>query len=330
MSANPLSRLIAVLLLAGVSTPAFSDDKPNPETPADFTGIEIGPGILKNIGKPKPIRDWTQPEIDAYYQVLDHAARTDYAAQKKQALANIRAEIARFRKETEAAYQARLKSNAAKADEAGALKTARRNAAAAALRRQRLKLADEYDDDPLESPVFARTTNSLMKDGSQSRFRGRLVTMRGHVRRLVSYDAYPNAFGIKRLHEAWLYTKDSATNPAVVICTKIPEGIPTGDRISEDVTVTGYVLRLHQYRAKSNQGHLAPMILASQIEWTPAKPPRKAPEWLSGGLLALLVLIALSVVYFGRRDKTRHRTSIDRAIQEGEDRPVISPPDETV
>lgn len=318
--------LVLVLVLVAPRSTRAQDAARAGEGP--FTGVELGPGILKSIGAPRRIQDWSQPEIDAYYRVLGFAARTDYSVQKRRARQNLRAEIDRFRRETETEYQNRLKAIAGRAEDVGVLKTARRKAAAAARRRQRMKLADRYEADTREFPLFARMTNSLLRDGGESRFRGKLVTMHGHIRRLVPYDALKNDFGVTRLYEAWFYTKDSATNPAVIICTSIPDGIPTGDRIAEEASVTGYVFRLHQYEAKSNKGRYAPMILASRIEWRPREPPREPPAWLPGALVALLVLIAAAIVFYGRRDKRTHRKAIDRAVQDGEDAPVIAPPDD--
>ena len=323
-----LSSQFAVLLLAAVTSAAApGDEKPSANGPR-FVDLELGPGILKLIGKPSRIGDWTQPEIDAYYLVLDFAARTDFGAQQKKASQNVLSEIKRYRTETEEDHQKRLKAIEASADEDGALITARKQSAAAARRRQRLKLAGRYEDDPREFPIFARMTNSLLREGQASRFRGKLVTMRGHIRKLVSYDAHANAQGITRLYEAWLYTKDSATNPAVIICTSIPEGMPIGDRISESVTVTGYVFRLHQYEALSKKGRYAPMVLARQIDWKPREEPPGLPAWLPGALIALVVLIGLAVFFIGRGDKARHRHAVDLAIQDGQEQPVIAPPDD--
>ena len=49
-------------------------------------------------------------------------------------------------------------------------------------------------------------------------YHGRLVTFRGHLRRLVSYPAGENPHGLQQLHEAWLYVDGAQQNPVVVVC----------------------------------------------------------------------------------------------------------------
>lgn len=322
--------IVACGVLAAGSVPALSDDDGGAAAP-DFAGIEFGPGILKAVGRPKRIDDWSQPEIDAYYEILDFARKTDYARQKQQARDNLKADVERFRREAEEEYARRIKQIEADSDKLGLLQTARLKAAAAARRRKRLGLAETYEDDPAEFRLFARIANSLMQadpeKGKHGRYQGKLVTLRGHIRKLVSYPAHENKFGIKQLHEAWIYTKYSGKNPAVIICTSIPKGIPTGERIVEDVSVTGYVFRMHKYTDRGGKTHYAPMILASTIEWHPRKEPAPAPSWWAGAVVAVVVLIFAVLVFSGRRDKAAHRRQIEHSIQDGEEEPRIGPPE---
>jgi hypothetical protein len=298
----------------------------------DFVGIELGPGILNAVGRPKRIDDWSQREIDAYYEVLAFARKTDVERQKRQARDNLKAEVDRFRKETEREYARRIKQIDGESEKLGLLQTARLKGAAAARRRQRLSLAEAFENDPAEFRLFARIANSLLRadpdKGKRSRFHGKLVTLHGHIRKLVSYPAHENKFGITQLHEAWIYTKYSGKNPAVIICTSLPKGIPTGERIVEDVTVTGYVFRMHKYPDKENRIHYAPMILASMIEWHPRKEPEPAPAWWGGALVAAVVLIVAALLLAGRRDKAAHRQQIEHALRDGEVEPRIGPPDD--
>lgn len=291
---------------------AGEEAKPSP----DFVGIELGPGILNAIQKRTLIKDWSQREIDAYYEVLDFARRTDYAEQKAKARENVLAEIERLREKVEGDYEQQLQTIEERADELGALKTARAKAIAAQRRRQALDRCEEYRDNPLTFPLFVQMTNSMVRD-EHSRFAGKLVTLTGHVRKLLSYDALPNKFGVKRLHEAWLYTDDSQHNPTVVICTQVPDGMPRGERISETVTVTGYVFRLHYYRNRIDQLTRAPMILASRLEWQPRQPPAGIPDWLKGAVIAAVVLVLAAVIYVGRKDKAAHRRQVDAMLNEG-------------
>ena len=315
------------------ATRAFADDREQ-HTATEFTGIELGPGIRNAVREPKRIKDWSQPEIDAYYRVLDHARKTDYGQQKRQAKANLHAEVKRFRKETEREYTSRIKLIEQNADTLGLLGTARRKNAAAARRRKRLSLAQQFENDPAEFRMFTRIANSLLapkakaKAADRKRFHGKLVTLHGHIRKLVSYPAHENEFGVTQLHEAWIYTKYSANNPAVIICTSIPKGIPTGERIVEAVSVTGFVFRMHKYPDKGGKIHYAPMILASTIEWKPRKERDKPPNWWAGVVSAVVVLIVAAIALIGRRDKAIHRKQIDEMMRDGEPDPRIAPPEE--
>ncbi|MCA9014567.1 MAG: hypothetical protein KDA77_04465, partial [Planctomycetaceae bacterium] len=91
-------------------------------------------------------------------------------------------------------------------------------------RRSELKTFKEHPK--LQLPVFA----DMFKNSS--RYKGRLVTLTGRVRKLIHYPAEENEYGIKTLYEAWLFTDDSQQNPTVVVCTEVPpalkDGLPTG------------------------------------------------------------------------------------------------------
>lgn len=125
-------------------------------------------------------------------------------------------------------------------------------------------------------------------------YHGRLVTFRGHLRRLVTSPAGENAHGLQQLHEAWLYVEGAQQNPVVVICTELPHNIPTGPDILVDfVSATGYFFKRYGYEDRSGEMRFAPLILARQLEWSP-RPART--ELLSKRSMFGLVLIAAVVV----------------------------------
>ncbi|TXT27522.1 MAG: hypothetical protein FD138_2742, partial [Planctomycetota bacterium] len=119
-------------------------------------------------------------------------------------------------------------------------------------------------------------------------YHGRLVTFRGHLRRLISSSAGENAHGLQQLHEAWLYVDGAQQNPVVVVCTELPPNIPTGSDILVDfVSATGYFFKRYGYEDRSGQPRFAPLILAQRLEWTP-RPQRS--ELLSSGMMFGLTL----------------------------------------
>jgi hypothetical protein len=113
-------------------------------------------------------------------------------------------------------------------------------------------------------------------------YHGRLVTFRGHMRRLVSYPAGENPHGLQQLHEAWLYVDGAQQNPVVVVCSEIPEGIKAGSDILVDfVSATGYFFKRYGYEDRTGEPRFAPLILAQRLEWSP---PTKRSGLLSSGV----------------------------------------------
>jgi len=124
----------------------------------------------------------------------------------------------------------------------------------------------KYRDSPLEDfPTFV----DLFKN--PERYRGKLVTLRGYLHRLETYKASKNDSGIETQHEAWLFTDKAQSNPAVIVCTSIPERLSSGPNqgeLIENVTVTGYFFKLYGYTARDTH-RIAPLLLAQKIEWQP-------------------------------------------------------------
>jgi len=118
-------------------------------------------------------------------------------------------------------------------------------------------------------------------------YHGRPVTLRGHVRLLRQLSADENASGITTLYEAWLYTDDSQSNPAVIVCTSIPDGMPLGSDLVEQVEVTGFFFKIYGYSAKDTT-RIAPLILAQRLDWF----PKAAPAPKHGAPLSLYAAIA--------------------------------------
>ena len=117
-------------------------------------------------------------------------------------------------------------------------------------------------------------------------YHGRLVTFRGHMRRLVSYPAGENPHGLQQLHEAWLYVDGAQQNPVVVVCSEVPQGITSGSDILVDfVSATGYFFKRYGYEDRTGEPRFAPLILAQRLEWSP--PPKRSAVFSSGMMFGL-------------------------------------------
>lgn len=307
------------------------------ETPAKrFVGIELGPGILSAIQPNVRIADWSQDEIDAYYEVLSFARKTPYSDQKKRAESNLTAEIDRFRDDVKAEYQKRVDQYdqlAAQNPQRAGNYERLKKAASRRLKRQ----ISEFADEPKKFPLMARMVKSMIED-KPSRFHGRLITLTGQIRKLISYDAHPNESGVERLYEAWMFTRDSGMLqsknrksdadgarsprktlgkiPVVIVFTQKPEGMPEGEKILEAATVTGYVFRVHRYADLRDTLPPAPMLLASRIEWHPRPPQEPTPTWMYAAVFAAIGGLLVVVFLVARRDKTSRLRRRENTLDE--------------
>ena len=164
-------------------------------------------------------------------------------------------------------------------------------AAARRFHERRRSELPEYRENP---KLEFRTFVDLFQN--PDRYRGQPVTLRGHVRRIVKHPSDKKHPGAETRYEAWVYTQNSQTNPAVIVFTSLPQGMPMGDHILERVAVTGYFFKLYGYDARDTT-RLAPMILASRLEWFPGE--EEVQREISPVLLAAvvgMVLMALVVI----------------------------------
>lgn len=169
-------------------------------------------------------------------------------------------------------------------------------------RRSELKTFKEHPK--LKFPVFP----DLFKNSD--RYKGRLVTLTGRVRKLIHYPAEKNEYGIKTLYEAWLFTDDSQQNPTVVICTEVPpalkDGLPQGTDVIDHVTITGYLFKMYVYNAQDTT-RVAPLILAKQLEWNPPVVDEQGSllfsQILAGTLIILIAGVAFAMWKASQKDK---------------------------
>ena len=234
-------------------------------SPSSAHGVapEPDPAVLESV------RDRTfgvrEQESQAYYAVLQHARQVDHVALRAAARRNVESRISLL-KQPDAEQE---------------LKRIERYAA-----RSGIELLD-----PDQFPAFV----DLFLHPDQ--YRGKAVTLRGYLRKLISYPAEtPDGDGPRNLYEAWLFTDDSHGNPAVVVCSEIPEGMPTGEDINEQVSVTGYFFKMYGYRARDTT-RTAPMILARELVWYPAaeraawRPTALHYTLLGAGVLGLVLVV---------------------------------------
>lgn len=123
---------------------------------------------------------------------------------------------------------------------------------------------ERYLKDPESFPMFVDVFQN------PDRWKGRLVTLHGHVRRVSTYPGDSTLFDGQPLHELWLFTEDSQHNPAVIITPTLPRGFPASADVIDSISVTGCFFKMYVYRAQT-ENRLAPLLLAGSIHWSPTE-----------------------------------------------------------
>jgi len=138
--------------------------------------------------------------------------------------------------------------------------------------------------------------------------RGKLVTLRLHLRRVLSHEAPENSAGVTRVYEYWGVTDESRGHPYVVITSDMPPTFTEGAHVELEAVFCGYFLKVLGYEA-SDAKRGAPLLIG-KIRALPAAPSLlKDPEqgrfefWqgLIGGAIVLGLLIVARLMYRPRK-----------------------------
>ena len=108
---------------------------------------------------------------------------------------------------------------------------------------------------------------------SPDKYRGQLVALKLNVRRILGDDPGKNPLGLKRIYEVWGFTTESQAWLYVGVTGHIPEGMPIGPTIEEQVTFYGYFLKLqgyHEAGARPNARPLIAPVLVGKMVWRPS------------------------------------------------------------
>jgi hypothetical protein len=139
-------------------------------------------------------------------------------------------------------------------------------------------------------------------------YRGKPVSIKGRLRRLVPITAGRNAFGLRQLYDAWVFTEDSGSNPIHVVCSAAPSGLQPAEVYRNDppeVSLVGYFFKTQGYQSEGDGStdvslHTAPLVLAGSMNFTPvakAETRDLASEmvpwlwWFAIGVAALTVMV---------------------------------------
>ncbi len=128
--------------------------------------------------------------------------------------------------------------------------------------------------------------------GQPRSFRGRLVRMRGTLRRLEKVAAPANNYAIDDYWQGWMEPLEGPASPVVVQCLRIPEGMPGGMKIDEPVEIVGYFFKNYAYNA-TDAIRVAPLIMTLEPIGL-AKSPAADSSAGASGVVTLVVLITMA------------------------------------
>jgi hypothetical protein len=155
--------------------------------------------------------------------------------------------------------------------------------------------------------------------GQPRSFRGRLVRLRGTFHRLEYLQAPANGYGIEGYWQGWLEPQGGPASPVVVQCLHLPEGMPTGLRIHETVTVTGYFFKRYAYQA-TDTIRVAPLVMTLEPAWRRAVAAPAAGTSLAAWVaatLGVLVAVSLAAWWWGgppARRSARREVDVDLSL----------------
>jgi hypothetical protein len=127
-------------------------------------------------------------------------------------------------------------------------------------------------------------------------FRGDLVHLRLHVRRVLRYETDGDPLGVKTVYEAWGWTDDSKSFPYVVVFSERPEGLPIGTDVRADIEFVGYFLKIMSYTA-FDVSRGAPLLIGrAKATVKPATTPSSSLTNFETGTITVIGVIVLAGV----------------------------------
>jgi hypothetical protein len=187
-----------------------------------------------------------------------------------------------------------------------------------------------------------------------TRHRGDSVTIAGVARKAtritvddparraeIGADAYWELFVFVETPPLRVDGRDQESYPVVCVVREIPPGMPTGDRITERVTVHGFALKRYGYpladvNIVSSQGDEAThgrrmetaLVVGRRVDWRPVPAAGPAGGWLSWlflGIIAAVTAAVVALVWVRRREERRARARARAALPDRIELPPAGP-----
>lgn len=107
-------------------------------------------------------------------------------------------------------------------------------------------------------------TSYLQLNRQTNEYRGRLVDIRGTVRRAHRLAAPDNEAGVRHYWQCWLFTENGPSRPIVVYVLDVPVDFSGGMQIDVPATLTGFVYKRWAFQS-AEQLTVAPVVIAKKI-----------------------------------------------------------------
>jgi len=155
-------------------------------------------------------------------------------------------------------------------------------------------------------------------------YRGKLVDIRGTVRRAHRVIAPHNERGIESYWQLWLFEKDGLTAPCVVYALDLPSDFPSGMSVEAPVELTGFAYKRWAYQGAKGELMVAPVVLAKNATWLRTKEtpqPSVTSEQLFWSI-AMALAVSFVIVRWTMIWSGSSRRRAQPGGEAAEDRPV--------
>lgn len=152
-------------------------------------------------------------------------------------------------------------------------------------------------DDLLKQARADITFTHLFQD--PDKYRGALVSLRMHVRRVRTFEAPQNSAGVTNTFEAWGPTEESQTYPYCVAVAELPPGMQVEQNAFYDARFVGFFLKKLYYEDGLGAKRSAPLLIGRVVYdnvisvQSQPPPPLLTTPWIVGLCMALISFVVL-------------------------------------
>ncbi len=141
-------------------------------------------------------------------------------------------------------------------------------------------------------------------------YRGQLMRLRLHVRRVTEFDAKENSLGVKKVYEVIGWNDNSLSFPFIVVIPEKPAGLPIGTDVDGEIVFVGYFLKWMSYRAFDAKKN-APLLIGRARPVVRGGGSAKSSGWETAFLTLIGGIVVLSLLgWFGLSSLRRPRSAL--------------------